>query len=253
MRIRRREFGWLGAVVAAAAMVLAGAWYGSPSGQLVPARDDTTVVDPERLYQVLLPADGHPAGEVANLSMREATAAGWLGLPEGMRMAPELCGQYLAEALGGDDTAGVNGWVQVGPVRPEERREVFFVAWVIEVPEGVELPKVEETALRCQRGEVDLAGVISGQVHNLRAEPLDLPEAETTALRQQVTFPAPADERQAEALQRYYGPSPDGVRSTSHLEFVDLGDVLIMVSTTDPGLADRAADRMYHRALAVLG
>lgn len=234
-------------------MVLAGAWFSTPSDDPVPTQDSHTMINPETLYQVLLPADGHPAGQVVTKSMQEATEAGWLGLPRGMQMEPQTCFQYLAPALGGDDTTVVNGWMQTGPVRPEDRQEVVFVSWVIEVPKGVDLGAVQQAALSCRGGAVTLVDTVTGEVGNRSAEPIDLPKAETLALQQQVRFAAPADEQEAEVLAQYYGPSPNGVHSTSHLEFVHLGEVLIMVSATNPQLADEAAQAMYYRALEVLG
>lgn len=225
MRIRKGTL--VGIAAATAATVVATVSIGYVAGGAGVA-SDADRFDSGKLHALLLPADGHPAGEVIELTFAEATAEGLLGVPKGMTVEPDICVNYLAPALG-DETESVNGWMQADPAFSAGRG--LFVSWVAEVRGGAPVDEIVANAVECQSGEATVKGYGRGRVSNAEAEPLRLSEADTGAISQTMRF----DVQDA------------ATQTTLHL--VAVGEVLIMTLASDPELAEKAVTYGYERAV----
>ncbi|QSB12831.1 hypothetical protein JQS43_14180 [Natronosporangium hydrolyticum] len=224
MRIRT---GRLTGVVTVAATVVATVGIGYLAGGAGVASGSDRV-DPHDLHALLLPAEGHPAGEVIEVTFEDATAEGMLALPPDMRVMPDSCVDYLNPVLG-DDTAAVNGWTQADPTY--SAGEGIFVAWAAEVRGGAPVREIVAHALECQAGQVHLSSLGEGTIANTPVDVRPMEGAETAALTQTMSFEA------------------QDVATSTTLHMVAIGEVLIMAMASDPELAEKSVTHGYERAL----
>ncbi|HEU5111579.1 MAG TPA: hypothetical protein VFT95_23810 [Micromonosporaceae bacterium] len=248
MSATRRMLYGVGAMVALAAMVIAGAYLMPSSVRANPAAAVSTLDDAD--LKLMLPSDSAlPAGmDINRMSLAEAMSgtcaskseltsdvpieACSAGFMKGADMVftPAACGQDTIAAGFGEPT---KGQVQVGSLTSAngERRDQFTLAAT--VPGGTRFDLIREGVAACKAGKVSLRDQgLSGTV--------SLSEFSVPAMRD------------AETFGLLITMSMAGTTTTEAMVFVRIGGLLLAACDPVYSTSVEMATAMHRRALSIL-
>jgi hypothetical protein len=265
MRVRGRWASKAVAIAAAGVTIMAGAACGDSSDAAdKPASGAQATTPPAAspgpldLHTLVIPAgEGHPAkGKVLEADFHKAAESGLLTPPKGMTFTPDQCVNFIDMG----DPSKLNGWLQYNEAAPVGKEhnlahKDFFVGTVFQLPNGVDVAKIRQTALTCSAGSVSLAGKdgskITGELVNTEVDAQQLTGADTFEMTQRLQFGPAKDARTKAILEQYYGEldADGGVLRLKQIVIVGMGNVLYLVNMQDRDAARKLAADFHRRAV----
>lgn len=252
----RNTIAWVVAAVAAVTMITGGVVYASSD----PATTRVAAGQTD-LRSYFVPAESLPtAGDMIELTLREAAATGFADPPAAVRYSPVNCVNYLGIAV--PDMAELDGRIRVTHLRwdptswgPPAQHESFYMDMVVDVPQGLDIDRVREAALACSTGRVDVASRVTGQLRYQEIPAAPTAADESLGLQIDVAFPA-TNREDAALLARYGWGNGSGlaIRTSKQTQIAtvakETGVTLLYVLSSDSAVGRDAIKRMVNAAKA---